>query len=104
MQKVCSAIVRTFGSAWTTLGWMLFVVALVIPIIPFFGAILAPVWLGVRIALGLWWVIDMVEQDFITTYVGGTLLLVFVAFVFRPHSALFIICWLVYMTSVRKKS
>ena len=104
MRNLCSAIARTFGSAWTTLGWMLFVIALVLPLIPLIGAILAPVWLGVRIALALWWVIDMVDQEFITTNVGAGVLLVFMAFVFRPHSALFIICWLVYMTNVRKKS
>ena len=83
MRNFCGAIVRTFGAAWASLGWMLFVVAIVIPLIPFVGGILAPVWLGVRIALGLWWVIDLVEQEFITTYLGGSILLLFVTLVFR---------------------
>ncbi len=104
MRNLCSAIVRTFGSAWPTLGWMLFVVALVLPHIPFFGAILWPFLLGVRIATGFWWVIDLVDQEFITTYLGGGILLVFLTLVCPPNSGLFIVCWLVYMTRVRRRS
>ena len=102
MQQYCSAIVRGMGKAWPAIGWTLWATILIIPFIPLVGAILYPIYLGARIGLGLWALVDLVSQDLVTTFFGSLILFIFVALVWNPGGLFFIIGWLVYWNTIRK--
>lgn len=102
MQRYCAAIVRGLGKAWPPVGWTLWAVLLIIPFIPFIGPILYPVYLGARLLLAAWMLIDLASQDVITTFVGSAVLFVFVALIVQPGGLFFIIAWLVYWNAYRK--
>jgi hypothetical protein len=102
MRDFCSKIVRASGNSWVSIGWTLWVVTVFLPWIPLLGTVLYPAWLGARILLALWWVIDLIDQDMVTTFFGGFVALFFLYAFLTPGGVFFIFSWLVYMTSVRK--
>lgn len=104
MRNFCSALVRTTGKSWSALGWTFWVVTMIVPLIPFVGAVLYPVYWGARILLGLWWLCDLVDLDMITTFFGSVIVLLFVIFILPAGNVFFIVSWLVYMTSIRRKT
>ena len=104
MHKFCSALVRTMGKSWSSLGWTLWVITMIVPLIPFLGTVLYPVYFGARILLGLWWLCDLVDQDMITTFFGSLIVLLFVIFILPTGTVFFILSWMVYMTSIRRKT
>ena len=102
MQRYCAAIVRGMGKAWPVVGWTLWVLALVITFIPLLGTILYPVYLGARLLLAAWVLIDLASQDIVTTFVGSAVWFVYVGLILRPGGIFYIVGWLIYWNAVRK--
>jgi len=103
MRKFCSALVRKTGKSWPSIGWTLWTVTMILPFIPFLGTILYPFYFGARILLGIWWLFDLVDQEMVTTFFGSVMVLLLVIFILPAGTVFFIVSWLVYMTSIRRK-
>lgn len=101
MIDLCSGIVERTGSSWAYLGWALFGVWFLSPWF-LIGMTVAgtAVWIGLGLALLLWWAIDIVDQQVALWQIAVGVVMLGVGCL--PRGGLLLIaCWVVYWTRVR---
>jgi len=99
--ELSSYIVERFGSAWGFLGWLLFALWYLIPILSA-GIPHAPmIWWGITLLILLWWTIDLNDQQVAGWQIAVGLVMLTIGFLPRG-GFLILACWVLYWTRVRE--
>jgi hypothetical protein len=101
MRRLCGLIVETLGTWWGSIGWLVFLGALLLPYFVYRSQYGLQIWLSVALLLVLWWVVDLVDQEAPAwVWIVGLVMLVIGGL--PRGSILTAACWALYWTRIRE--